>query len=118
MEKDRDKSLLNSYRPILLPPTLGKVLEKLLLNKLNFHLRSHNLMHTFQFGFWKGKLIEHALIRLQDKIQEAKQNNKYSVILSLDIKCAFDHLQYHEIRERFKKRNLNTSTAVTLGYTE
>ncbi|GBM40488.1 Putative protein in type-1 retrotransposable element R1DM [Araneus ventricosus] len=31
-----------------------------------------------------------------------------------DINGAFDHLQYHAIRERLKKLNLNTSTLVTL----
>ncbi|GBM45813.1 putative phosphoenolpyruvate synthase [Araneus ventricosus] len=71
-------------------------------------------IYILQSGFREGKSIEHALITLQDKIRKAEQNIKYSVIPSLDIKGAFDHLQYHAIRGKFKKLNFSTSTLVTL----
>ncbi|GBM55193.1 hypothetical protein AVEN_182145-1 [Araneus ventricosus] len=42
-KKGKPKSETKSYRPVSLLPTLSKILEKLLLERLNFHLRTNNL---------------------------------------------------------------------------
>lgn len=44
-----------SYRPICLSTTLVKLLEKLLVFRLNHFLKSNNLLHPRQFGFREGR---------------------------------------------------------------
>jgi len=42
---------VTKFRPISLMYTGGKVLEKVLINRINHHVFSHNYMHSNQFGF-------------------------------------------------------------------
>ncbi|KAF8789772.1 putative RNA-directed DNA polymerase like protein [Argiope bruennichi] len=46
-----------SYRPISLLPTIGKVLEKLLTQRLTYHLEKNNHICNRQYGFREGKSI-------------------------------------------------------------
>ncbi|GBM33689.1 hypothetical protein AVEN_100235-1, partial [Araneus ventricosus] len=47
----KSKTEASSYRPISLLPTIGKVLEKLLTQRLNFHLEKNNRLSNLQYGF-------------------------------------------------------------------
>ncbi|GBL99332.1 hypothetical protein AVEN_206755-1 [Araneus ventricosus] len=51
LNEGENKSDIKSYRPVTLLPTLGKILEKFLLERLNHHLRKNNLQHPNQYGF-------------------------------------------------------------------
>jgi len=56
-KEGRDKSSIDSYRPISLLPTLGKVLEKLTTKRFTFHLETNKLLSDFQFGFRQGQSV-------------------------------------------------------------
>ncbi|GBM85785.1 hypothetical protein AVEN_214290-1 [Araneus ventricosus] len=60
LKKGKIKSGIKSYHPVSLLPTLGKILEKLLLERLNHHLRRNNLQHPNQYGFRTNRSIEEA----------------------------------------------------------
>jgi hypothetical protein len=47
-ENSEDVSI---FHPINLLNTGGKVLEKVLINRINHHIYSHDLMSTNQYGF-------------------------------------------------------------------
>jgi hypothetical protein len=48
-------SEVHKYRPISLLNTGGKLLEKLLIERINYHLYSNNLLNNNQFGFTPQK---------------------------------------------------------------
>ncbi|GBM28951.1 Putative protein in type-1 retrotransposable element R1DM [Araneus ventricosus] len=112
LKKRENKSDIKSYRPVSLLPTLGKILEKLLLESLNHHLRRNNLQHHNQYGFRTNRSTKEAILDLLDKINSAKNSNQHALMISLDIKGTFDHLQYTSIKnslDNLKKVAINTS---------
>lgn len=97
---------VNSYRPICLLPTVGKILERLIVNRLNHWIFNHKILHPNQFGFLELKSCELATSTLISKARESRLKNNFSTIISLDIKAAFDNLRYNKQFEIFDKINL------------
>ncbi|GIY72144.1 hypothetical protein CDAR_302301 [Caerostris darwini] len=50
-KKNRDLTHPKDFRPICILPCWGKVLDKMLAERLAFFLESKNLLHNHQFGF-------------------------------------------------------------------
>ncbi len=62
---DKDKRNPKSYRPISLLPVLGKMLEKLLINRLMFSLNKRDQLSEAQYGFTPQKRTEDLLIDMK-----------------------------------------------------
>ncbi|CAL1269134.1 unnamed protein product [Larinioides sclopetarius] len=113
-KKGKPKTETKSYRPVSLLPTLGKILEKLLLGRLNFHLRTNNLQAPNQYGFTANKSSEEAIVDFMDEIETARSTNQHALAISLDIKGAFDHLEYNSIKTSLNNINFPSNTKETL----
>ncbi|GBL97879.1 hypothetical protein AVEN_126995-1 [Araneus ventricosus] len=107
-----DISDIKSYLPVSLLPTLGKILEKLLLERLNHHLRRNNLQHPNQYGFRTNRSPEEAILDLLDKINSAKNSNQHALILGHQ--GAIDHLQYTSIKNSLDNLKYHNNTLETL----
>ncbi|XP_023231258.1 uncharacterized protein LOC111631272, partial [Centruroides sculpturatus] len=55
-------------RPISLLPTLGKVFERLLTNRLLWHLETNHLLHNNQYGFGPQKSANEAIEKVINSI--------------------------------------------------
>ncbi|GBM33078.1 hypothetical protein AVEN_9623-1 [Araneus ventricosus] len=110
--KEADK--IKSYRPVTLLPTIGKVLEQILLRRLNHTLKKKNLLHHNQFVFRDGRSIGDAIHQLVEKIHDAKNKKLHTLFISLDIQGTFDHLQYNSIRNTLDEINFPSRTIETL----
>ena len=66
--KKGDHNEINNYRTISLLPTISKILEKVILNRLSQHFESNNLLTSSQFGFWKNVHTDDAIFFLLDNI--------------------------------------------------
>lgn len=99
---DRDAMDPKSYRPICLLPILGKIYERLLLNRLDGYISRGPLAADRQFGFRAGRGTEDALMTAIDTVKES--HDKYILGIALDISGAFDNLWwpsiFRELRER------------------
>ncbi|GBM33962.1 Putative protein in type-1 retrotransposable element R1DM [Araneus ventricosus] len=93
----KSKTEASSYRPISLLPTIGKVLEKLLTQCFNFHLEKNNRLSDIQYGFREGKSTEMAITKLLDSTHRGKASGNHVLVLSIDIKGAFDNIQLNAI---------------------
>lgn len=102
----------NNYRPICLLPTLSKVLEKLIVNRLHFFLENNNIFSQNQYGFRPGKSCEKALSTLTQTVKLNKSNYLHTLAISCDIKRAFDSINREKIIEQMI--NLNCPTNLTL----
>ena len=91
----KNLSQVNSYRPITLLSCLGKVLEKIIKNRLGYEMEKKELYHYSQLGFRKGKGTRDALVRLKQYISDAAEQNRVCIVVYLDIESAYDRV-WHE----------------------
>ena len=61
------------YRPISLLPTLSKLLERIIADRLTYYLETHHLLAPTQYGFRQGRSTEDALWRLVSAASTAMQ---------------------------------------------
>lgn len=92
---DKDASEPKSYRPVSLLPTLGKVLETLVINRLRSEI-SQNLSDE-QHGFTPFKSTLSAINSLFDWVDS--RTEKLVIGVFLDISGAFDNLKWETLFE-------------------
>lgn len=83
-----DHSRTANYRPITLLPVLGKLLEKIIKNKLEQETR--NRIPPYQFGFRNKCSTIHPLTILTNNIETTRLNGRKTAAIFLDIHKAFD----------------------------
>ncbi|CAH2224153.1 jg8977 [Pararge aegeria aegeria] len=92
-----------SYRPIGLLPVLGKILEKLIVNRVKWHILPG--LSTRQYGFMPQKSTEDSLYDLMQQIYDKLKHKKLITMISLDIEGAFDSAWWPAIRLRLAEKN-------------
>ncbi|KAK3927625.1 RNA-directed DNA polymerase from mobile element jockey [Frankliniella fusca] len=90
----------NSYRPISLLPSLGKLLGRLLIK----HINKDNIP-PHQFGFQAQHSTTHQLIRLVHDIGLTMEGHQKAILVSLDIEAAFDKVPHRELLYKLRKTN-------------
>ncbi|XP_063833265.1 uncharacterized protein LOC135082400 [Ostrinia nubilalis] len=87
-----------AYRPIGLLPVLGKILEKMVVARMKWHLVPR--ISTRQYGFMPQRSTEDALYKLIHHIKGKIGLKKLVTLVSLDIEGAFDSAWWPAIRVR------------------
>lgn len=80
----------SSYRPISLLPIMGKILEKIILRRLNEHLENTKIMKDEQFGFQAGKSTALQAAKIVDAAKINFNINKVTHLTALDLEKAYD----------------------------
>jgi ribonuclease HI len=78
------------YRPITLLPVIGKLMERMIGSRLNYHLEQNQIIPKTQTGFRENGSTEHQLVRLVQEAKEAWANQQEYVVTFLDVEKAFD----------------------------
>lgn len=87
-----------SYRPIGLLPVMGKILEKMLIGRIKWHILPK--LSQRQYGFMPQRSTEDALYVLVQHIREKLIQKKIITMISLDIEGAFDSAWWPAIKIR------------------
>lgn len=85
---DRDQS--NNYRPISILPTLSKLLERLMNNRLVKYLEQIHLLSSSQYGFRSGISTSNAVLDLTTNIVSNLDKKQKVIGIFLDLAKAFD----------------------------
>ena len=85
---------VNNYRPISLLSTFSKIMEKLMINRLNNFLELHSIIYPNQFGFRAGHSTTHSLISIVETINKTIDSKKYGCGVFIDLKKAFDTVNH------------------------
>ncbi|CAB0042231.1 unnamed protein product [Trichogramma brassicae] len=99
----KDPSKARSYRPISLLNGMSKVLEILMVGRLNTIMSG--LWCEKQYGFRKGKSTEDLLTDLVGMVRSSRST--YVAALLVDFKGAFDFLRWPRILDRLKETGMN-----------
>lgn len=81
---------VTKYRPISLLNINGKILEKLMINRIEHHINSRKLFNVRQFGFMAQKSTVDAAMEMKSFVKRNLPQFGYIVLVSLDVKGAFD----------------------------
>jgi hypothetical protein len=84
------KSNKVNYRPISLLPTLSKVFESVIHQRLLSHCEENNLITERQAAYLKGDSTVNQLLTLVHKIRESWTKNNITQKIFMDIEGAFD----------------------------
>lgn len=112
LHKGPGKPILDhsSYRPLCMLDSVGKLLERLLLTRLNEHLDATGQRSENQYGFRRGRSTEDAIGRVieiaRGAAQGATQHRDLCVVVSLDVKNAFNTAPWCLIDAALRKRKV------------
>ena len=105
---------VSKFRPISLINIGGKILEKALINRIMHHLHTNNLLNQNQFGFTPQKNTTDAVTALKEYVEDELDTGQIIVLVSLDVKGAFDAAWWPSILNALKEfkcpRNLYNVT--------
>ena len=101
----KDKKLPQNYRPISLLPTMGKIFERLILNRVLAHLNKNKILIDEQFGFRAHRSTVQQLLRITYKVSDNFNKNKSTAMLLLDIEKAFDAVWHQGLIYKLENYN-------------
>jgi hypothetical protein len=85
---------LTKYRPINIG---GKVLEKILINRITYYIYKNRLMTNRQFRFTPQKNTTDAAIEAKRFIEPVLENRGVVIMTSVDVKGAFEAASWQSI---------------------
>lgn len=100
--KSTDKPIDNikSYRPITLLPVMGKIVERIIAERLKDWLARSNYLGECQHGFVSGRSTTTAMLTLKEEVAESRF--RYVLGVFLDISGAFDNAWWPMIIQSLK----------------
>ena len=96
---------VTSYRPVSLLSSPSKILERIILKRINHHIENNHILPPFQFGFRQQHSTTHQLLRVVKQIRSGFSRTQSTGMILLDLKSAFDSVWQDAII--FKMHNLN-----------
>ena len=102
------KPKLSSYRPISLTSVLGKLLEKILNQRLTWILEKNSLIDPHQYGFRSNRSTSHALYDLQSQtnLSFSQKSDLPIITIFFDMEKACDMIWRHFIFQTMEKHGL------------
>ncbi|XP_075157695.1 uncharacterized protein LOC142230962 [Haematobia irritans] len=97
---NKDKSVINGYRPISLIPCTSKLLEKIVASRISWFLLKHKFLSSQQVAFKPKKGTLDALTYIDHLTASTISHRGHLSILSIDFEKAFDRIGVHTIIEQ------------------
>ncbi|KAL5250710.1 hypothetical protein ACHWQZ_G016441 [Mnemiopsis leidyi] len=92
-----DPDDFKSYRPISNLSFLGKLIERVVLNRLNEHMTKHKLNIPEQSAYKKHHSTETILIKITNDLLMACDKKSATVLMLLDLSAAFDTVEHRKL---------------------
>ena len=97
-KKGKDKGKATSYRPISLTSCVGKLMERLINNRLTWHLESKGHINAEQAAFRQNRSTEDQITYISQAIEDSFQDKKHTLAVWIDLEKAFDKVWKNGLR--------------------
>lgn len=101
--KSGDKGDVNNFRPISILPTLSKILERVMNERLTSYLERNKTLAPSQYGFRSGTSTSLAVHNLTNTIVTELDDKKKCVVAFLDITKAFDTVPIPRLLDKLER---------------
>ena len=88
--KSSDNTIYKNYRPVSILPSLSKIAEKIVYNRLLDYLNKLDILNINQYGFRQMHSTYMAIMDFVEKIKTAVDKGDYSIGIFLELTKAFD----------------------------
>ena len=92
-----DSEIFKNFRPVNTLLFLSKLIERIVLIRLNEHMSLHNLHDNSQFGYKKFHSTEIMVLGLVDEVLRGFDENLATIIIILDLSAAFDTIDINKL---------------------
>ena len=99
-----DTSHLKNYRPVSNLTFTGKIIERLVLSRLNGHISNNNLSEDHQSAYKLHHSTETALLKVHSDISGYLDQSKAVLLVLLDLSAAFDTIDHHILIDLLEHR--------------
>ena len=95
--KKGDSRFLDNYRPVSTLPLFGKILEKLIYNRLHSFFTANNTIYENQYGFRKNHSTSHAVNLSVKQIIDQIEKKRHVIGIFIDLSKAFDTISHEKL---------------------
>ena len=92
-----DPELLKHYRPVSDIVLVSKLIEKVVLRRVNSHERVNGLQCHYQHGYKKFHSTETLLLSVVNDVLVGFENNTATILILLDLSAAFDTVDINKL---------------------
>ena len=90
LKPNKDRIQVSNYRPISLLSCVGKILEKIIKQRLTLELNQRHILPRHQAGFLEGRSTLYNILRLNRCARQSLDKRHHAAAIFFDIKSAFD----------------------------
>ena len=103
LKHGKSRKELGSYRPISLTSHLGKVYERVIKNRLEYHCESKKVLPACQAGFRRGRGVTDHLVKPGEHVGRAIGRRKVPLTYFFDISRAYDQVWHAKLLQKLDK---------------
>ena len=100
-DKALDTEIKKNFRPVSNLPVLGKIIEKVVYDRLDQHLQCNNLLDPNQSAYRKCHSTETTLLKLQNDVLCHLDQDRSVALVFIDISAAFDTANHQKLIKCF-----------------
>ena len=94
IHKSGNEADINNFRPISILPTLSKILEKSITDRIIKYSNRYSLLAPEQFGFQSGLSTVDAVSKFIEYVYDALNRRETTISVFIDMKKAFDTINH------------------------
>ncbi|XP_055593235.1 uncharacterized protein LOC129744638 [Uranotaenia lowii] len=112
----KDQSSIEGKRPISLVPTLTKILNSAVLEKIQTHININNILPEKSFGFRKNVSTTTCINFLTNIVKDSKRKKLITSIIFIDLMNAFNAVKTELLEDIMTNQRFPPEIVVWVGY--
>ena len=106
LKKKKNNIDIGNFRPISLLPTIGKLLESVIADRLTKWAEDNNQINQEQSGFRKNRGVNDQLFIFQQFLTQTKNRKRHMHAVFIDFSKAFDTIDHKKLLFKLKQKNI------------